>query len=621
MKKLANKFFWRFLTTLLFVLIVYVIYSWTVNEWTIDQITNFIIEATKVLIPSLILLLIAYKMFFEKIILNMQRKKSAEVIATKINKIVQKSGAVRSGKDSSTVGAATIVAEYFLRQEKKDLKKWTYDLYIYDFQKVNNWIDLHYKNFFVVSEMRLTKAFENMIKENNCFINEYWLSHGVVPKEHFRSWKYKKNKYVPDIAFNDGLVVGGKHFLDLLKDYTITYVYHYYIPNFIMSNQPILEKATINKKTGKIKTLFSKQLSQDFFKLKEDTPIPFPLRGFVIETETGMLYSNTDSAQEKEIKQNTGMREFYTACGHILRERLFLYGITQSATRVMKVLRELYPSYQHVFKMKFKATSDTRRLLLRIRIFLKKIKLAFLKLFRFLNQKSFSLFRYKLHKLIKPNKQIAREKKYTRKINKTTKKISKLSQRELQLWSKGYIQFYTGVYENISDVGRKVNFPVFSVIRESTSEATTYQTFGFKQVNKIKDSFGKYDTHFIYSVREAKEILQEMHFDQVPNWIDFKVRFDDIKFMNYPPFLDMFSVRINYNERIEKEKKIIENKRKQRLKNIELPNFKNLSLKELLDLCSDHDIEISSLDKSSKTFQTDIIKKLSDQFELYKKIL
>jgi hypothetical protein len=547
------------------------------------------------------------------------------VIAEDLNQINQVSGAVRSGKDSSTTGAAIITKDYIRKKELKELNKLRYELYIYDFKKIDTWLDKNGKRFLVASEYRINNVFKKTLRDNKCFIDEYWINKGIDHKIHLRTWKYRKGKEVPDVAYQDGLTPGGIHFLDMLKRYILLYMYYYYVPNFIMSNQPIMEDWTVVKKTGKIDRLFSKKLSQDYFKLKEETPIPFPMRGFVIETETAIFYSNVDTSNEKYVKDESGIREFYTTAGHILREQVFLYGITQSATRVMKALRELYPGYQHVFKMKFRATSDFSRSIIHLRIFFKKFKILRLRFLRFFNRGTLSKIRYRLQRsfpgiLNRKNRIVLAEKRYTSKIQLLRRKISKLYQKDLQKWSKGYIMYYKGVYENIADVGKKVSFPLFGVLQESKKNTTTYQTFGFKQVNKIKDSFGRYDTHFMKTVREAKEILIDMHFTDVANWNGFGVAPEDILDMNYSTFKSMIKVTLDFMEKEEKERKIRLNKIKQRYKNVLLPNFSKLEMDELLNLCSDFGINIDSFDLTSNTYKADIIKALADEYKSYQKI-
>jgi len=457
-----------------------------------------------------------------------------------------------------------------------------------------------------------------MIRNNKCFINDYWIKRGINPDKHYKTWKYSKQKnYIPDVAFNDGLTAGGVHYLELLKKYVLLYMYYHYVPNFIMSNQPVLEAWTVIKKTGKIKHTFSKKLSQDYFKLKEDTPIPFPMRGFIIETETAIFYSNTDKKLENYVKDESGIREFYTTAGHILREKVFLYGITQSATRTMKVLRELYPGYQHIFKMKFRATSDFTRSIIKFRSTLKKFKMIRTRFYRWIQIKLIKLTRVRPNN---PRRVIALqliEDRYLSKIQRLRRKISKLSQKDLQKWAKGYIIFYKGIYENIADVGKRVKFPTFGVIQESKTNTTTYQTFGFKQTNRIKDSFGRYDTHFMKSVREAKEILYDLHFTDVPSWEGFNVTFEDIDFMNYDTFKAMMSVVIRMLEKEGTETKKRLKAEQQRRKKMGLPNFIKLDDQELLNLMKDFGINESKVDKSSDTYRADIMKLLAQEYKSF----
>jgi len=619
--KIFQNLFGKIVTIAAAVVILYVIYQWTINDWTFKKILEYFYEFLPWFLTGLLVTYILYKSLIEIIVLEIQRKESAKVIAEDLNQINQVSGAVRAGKDSSTVGAALIVKAHIQKKERKELKKLRYDLHIYDFNKLHDWLNKHGKQFFVASDYRMKKVFEEMIRNNDAFIHDYWLKKGIKPRDHIRSWKFKHDKFVPDVAYYDGLTPGGKHYLDLLFKYTIMYMYYYFVPNFIMSNQPILESWTIVKKTGKITRLFSKKLSQDYFKLKEDTPMPFPKRGFIIETETAIFYSNVDDKNEKYIKETSGIREFYTTAGHLLQEQVFIYGITQSATRVMKALRELYPGYQHVFKMKLRATHDFTRWIVRVRVFFKKVKILRLTMYRALNKMSFARIRFKLsswiHTKRKKDKLILPENRYTHRIFKARHKISKLQQKELQLWAKGYIMFYKGVYENISDVGKKVSFPLFGVIQESKRDTTTYQTMGFKQVNRIKDCFGRYDTHFMKTVREAKEILYDMHYMDVPNWDGFQVKFDDIKEMNYSTFLSLVTVVIKHLEEKEKEHKKQLNIWRQNIKKIPLPNFTQLDISELKALSIDYGVNLDKLDLSSNTYKADVIKELAQEYKKF----
>lgn len=602
-----SKFFWRTITFSILLLILYIIWQYTLDVWTIEQALEFITDIVKYGLPALLLMLILYKTFIERIVLAINRKKSAHVIVDELAKINQVSGAVRSGKDSSTIGASIIARDYILKRERKELLKLEHDLYIYDFELLKKYLDRHGKRFFVASEFRINIVFTKMIKLNKCFIADYWQKKHD-PIKHYQNWKRNKTKkptkdgkrnrdrFIPDVGFQDGLTPGGLHFLDMLKRYTILYMYHNFIPNFIMSNQPILESFEVVKKTGKINTLFSKKFSQDYLKLKEDTPIPFPKRGFIIETETAIFYSNTDKAEGEFFKDESGMREFYTTAGHLLREEVFLYGITQSPTRTLKALRELYPGYQHIFKMKFRSVATFSRSILKFRSQLKKLRILLLRLIRWFYRRSKRLA------LI--------DKRITRKIYRIKYKISKLSQKDSTKWSKGYIVFYKGIYEDIRDVGKRVKFPKFGVILENKAEITTYNTFGFKQTNKISDCFGRYDTHFMYTVREAIEILQNVHFNDVDTWNGFKVDFDDVSGMKYKSFTSLLSMVIrelvNEENKIKKQKNI----EKQIRDSITPPIFTDLRNIELENLAADFGIKFKTLEYTFKFYREKLIEKL-----------
>lgn len=539
----------------------------------------------------------------------MNRRKSAKVISEDLAKINQVSGSVRSGKDSSTVAASSIVKEHTLRKERKELSKLEHDLYIYDFEEIKSWLDRYGKRFFVASEYRIEIQYKKMLRNNQCFIADYWKKK-VNYINHYRGYVYKSGKQVPDVAFRDGLTPGGVHFLKMLKRYVLLYMYHNYVPNFVMSNQPILEQFQVQKKSGRITSLFSKILSQDYFKLKEETPIPFPMRGFVIETETAILYSNTDKKGGEDFKDKTGMREFYTTAGHILRETVYVYGITQSHTRTLLALRELYPGYQHVFKMSFKATADFTRSIIRFRIFMKKFKILRTRFYRwywFLISK-----RAKFIQKIFKNRQTAY---FTKRIYKLKKKISRLSQKETYKWSRGYIVFYKGIYEHIKDVGRKVSFPLLGVIHESKKDSTSYQTYGFKQTVKITDCFGRYDTHFMYTVREAKEILYDMHYTDVTNWENFKVKFEHMQTMNYETFNQLMNVVINHlkGEEIQRKRKL-----KELRKNAPLPPLNKLTPNELGYLIIDFGLQ-EKVDKTSKTLKKDMTDLLIIEYKKFRK--
>lgn len=596
MKQIFSKIFWRILTFILMILILIAIWNYALGYWTFDDVLYYSIEIIKHLIPGILTLYILFKLFGERILYWFGRRKSAAINIDEIPGTVQVSGPKRKGKDASQTGAAIIMAEEFERRFRKELKTIKEKLYIYDFDKVDEYLEKYGTNFFVASDMRVKKVFKQMIYKNNCFILPYWIKKGMDPLEHYRTWNNFKDKRVPDIPFQDGLTPGGKHMLDMLLRYCKVYMRVNHISNYIMSNQPIIEKYKVEK-TGEVQLTFSKIFSQDFLKLKKETPMPFPMGGIGLETETAIFYPNTDKNQENFIKNESGIRETHTTSGHLTREEFCLRGITQSKTRTNLSLRELYEGYIHVFGLQFKATSDYARfnykilrLILKLNYFILTIRIR--------------------SNLIKFNKTRLRHRQY-----KIRKRISKLHQKDLEKWSKGYIIFKLGIYDNIEDCGKRVRYPLFYGIKDSSNASSPYRMLGFKQVVKIKDSFGRYDTWYMYSVREAKEQLINVHFNDVPTWESRGMKGHEMNYLGYGVMDQMLTVPLEIEKRFQEELKKRKNKFAQSLKTPVLPNLLPLSTNELLILCEDFGIDTEQFDMASTSYRADIIKTLSIEFK------
>ena len=577
--------FRKILYTVLFVVFVYGWWRYFRDGWTYSEALDFFYRAGRIILPIVGTIYISYKTFIERWLLLYYRSKSGEVLTERLSKIVQKSGAVRSGKDASTVGAALLVKKNIIEKELKELRRLRYVLWIYDFGRLDAWLNKNGEQFLVAGDQRHRAIFIRMMREHHCFIKQELIDSGKVdPRKHYFLWSKHAGQRVMDFNYRDGLTPGGVPFLDLLKSYVIMYVQHIFVPNFIMSNQPIMEDFGIEGKT--IKKLFSKKFSQEYIKLKDDKPIPLPLRGFIIETETAIFYSNTDKAVENENKNTNGIREFYTTAGHTLREQVFLYGITQSATRVSKAMRELYPGYQHVFKHRYRGTSGYTRVMLSIVIALTKFKIARLKAWRAVTTK------LQVKVLKRDRERIIRKGIYTRWMNHLTKRISKLEAFSRRLFNRGFIEFYIGVYENLEDVGKRVDFPKMGVLIESKADAHTYYAFGFKQTNLIKDTWGRYDTHYMKFIRDEKEKDHPMHFADVPSWESFNLAYDDADYMGYRVFKEIFQFVVDKIDRKHKDRVKRSNLLHQDRTKAEAPDFAQMFDDELFNLASDYGITV-----------------------------
>jgi|GEM_PF-2211378 len=573
---------------ILTIYLLYAFYMYSTGRWDVTILEVYLKERMKYGSIILTVAFVAYKTFFEKLLLKYYRRESARALDEDINHVNQKSGDIGAGKDTSTVAAAMILKERTLKKERKKIKDMQNFLYMFDFQKLHLYLDKHHKEFLVAGKERFRKAFIKSLRMNNHFLLDYWIKkkHIDLRKFYFQ-WKMKNGEVVPDIAFDDGLTPGGKNYIDLLEEYVQLYIYHYFVPNFIMSNQPILEATEIVSKK-QIRKLFSKKLSHNHFRIKEDHPMPFPLRGYVIETETQQFYNNSDSELEAEIKDSSGVTNFYASKRHLLGEDLFITGIAQNPQRPIKALRELYPSYQHVFKFKFRATGDFTRFLLEILIWIKRFKITRIRFYRWLKKTYTPL---KVEKLDRPTGNDGKAIYTNNRINKVRRKIAKHRSKQARILANGYIEFYIGVYQNIYDISKKVRFPKLGVLIESDSDKLTYNAFGFKQTVKVRDCFGLFDTHYMKFMREEKDKRHNVHFNDLPNWEDFGLVVDDAKFMNYKAMLGVLKEALDELEKLEKLKKKQERKFKQRNKTRELPEYHTLAIEEFLNLAIDYGID------------------------------
>jgi hypothetical protein len=598
MKKLIKRIFWSTVTTIMLILILYIIWKYALGSWTFEDILVFLGESLKVLIPLVLIIYMNFRIWLEPLLLSQGRKATAKVIADVIPKSAQVDGDKRTGKDSSQTGSSIILRLELIKRYLKELKVLREKLYLYDFKKLNKLLMEHGDMFFVSSKKHFNKKYIKLLKENNCFLDEYRIKHGIDPLQHLNEYRFRTNKRVPSNPFEDGITPGGHHMLHLLRRYILVFIRVKLIPNYIMSNQPIIEETKISK-TGRIQTLFSKIFKVDYISLKMKTPFPFTIGMIIIETETAMFYTNTDKGIEEFINNESGIREFHTILGHLLEEESYLRGITQDKNRPNKTLRELYEGYMHIFQLEFASTRNFFRLNYSIRRFRIKLKLI-------INNLKLRIFKRKFYQRL-----------LIKKKNRLKKRLSILHQKDLKLWAKGYIVYYIGVYKKIEDSGKKVKFPILWGLKESKSAATAYSMSGFKQINKITDCFGRYNTHMMYTVREAKEQIISMHFNDAPNWTSLDIEIKQMEEMNYPTIHEMNKVHSDYEAAADKSKKSNRFTSLQRQHKFSSPDLKELTSNELRLLCSDLNVDMSIPDKILNDYKLIIIEGLHKEYESF----
>lgn len=571
------EFAFRFIRILAIVItlsfVIYASLNLYFGVWTWEQLQQEAYDIFKYVIPGFLFSWWIYHSFIERVICFRNREKSKKVSAD--IKVAQKSGSGGSGKDSSTVGEAVLLTEYLIDKELNEMKEIEDVCYIYDFDKFKDVLTECGEIFLTADKRIINRNFTDLLRKNNAFIKPYYNRKQFDVTKHLRQWKYQNGKIVQDYNMKDGITPGGVPFLDLLYKYTMLYVQHSFVPNFILSNQSIIEKIDIDKK--RIKKLYSKKYSQDYLKLKKRGPIPLPLRGVILETETAIFLGNVDKANESELKAINGIREFFTVARHILQDNTYYRSITQKTTRVMLNIRELFPNYMHVFRQQHKCTSPLRRFFLKMLCFFDRlnkfrvtIRSIMMKLLRF-------------HVL-----------NGERSLERISRRISYYIAKQKQLYNNGYIITYQGVYEDISEVGRSVKFPKLGVKLENNKGTLLYNAYGYKQYNRMSDSWGRYDTWYMNFIREEKEKDNPMHFNAVPNWETEKLNESDVEHLNYGPLYSMTQFMRDIKDDLESLKSKMFHVKTQNRKETSIPSFINLTDYELIDVAIDYGLRVET---------------------------
>jgi hypothetical protein len=210
MKNLIRRIFWSTITTLILLLVLYVIWKYALGSWTFEDVLIFLGESLKIFIPLVLIIYMNFCIWLEPFLLFIGRKASARVIADSIPKSVQVDGDKRTGKDSSQTGSAIILRLELIKRYNKELKVLREKLYIYDFKKINKLLMEHGDMFFVSSRKHFNEVYVKLLKENNCFLDEFRVTHGLDPILHLKEYRFRTNKRVPTTPFEDGITQSKK---------------------------------------------------------------------------------------------------------------------------------------------------------------------------------------------------------------------------------------------------------------------------------------------------------------------------------------------------------------------------------------------------------------------------
>ncbi|QVK21753.1 hypothetical protein KHQ82_05380 [Mycoplasmatota bacterium] len=538
----------RILKQLLLIAVIYIVYNLIIGTITPEQLLRMSLVIAAVVAVIAIVISLLYKFIWEYVECEILRKKSAQVLVDtkKIPMVRQVSGDQGRGKDASTTASAILIRKMLIERDLERMEVIRDKLYIYDFDKVHDFLDSSYhgRKFIVNRETTLKQRFVSALRKKNSFLlGEYRESHSEEADAHILNYLKRKEGLK---IYRDGITPGGVAFLDLLLEYFIYYVRYVHVTNYILSNQPIIEVLEMDKNNKVKELLMSKKFKQSIIRIKEDNSFPVTHSMIVVETETAILNGNVDKAQEQYVKAISGIREFFTLIRHLLGEDCFYYTITQDPFRPIKAVRELQQCYMEVFGSTERCTSPVIRKTLGIYIkilkLMNKINLLVMKLDR---DKVEDKFRGIKRQLIKTRNKLGAvlEKLKVFKIIKKAifrnkKRISRSKEIQDKLDNNGYIEFQIGVYKSIKDVGKKVKFPKMfeGVILENESEAHEKRAFGFRLTCRKKDTWCRYDTKFLSIFRRYKTYKHSETFYNLINWESLSLNEKDIEYMDYGAF-------------------------------------------------------------------------------------
>lgn len=523
------------------------------------QSIHFLIWSLLVLVNVIYLLIYVFlklyhKFFGQLIIYQYELLLTNEYINKKLPHIIKIYGKTGVGKDSLSIGLASVLRENMRNNIIVELAKLKRILYIFNFSIIDSFIMNNYQLFTSFSYTINSNRLLNILNKYYGFIKEKYrleISYQKLVEYYFFQQKYP-NIFITKYSFYDGIKYYS--FYDLLLTYILKYIRVYIEQNFIISNQPIIEDVK-NNITAKIFSMNYLQIKE--YELKKGNKkyinkclFPWKDNMIVLETECGSWYFNRDK-ENSRILYETGVRDFKAYNRHFI-DNLYWFMVDQDAVRVDKLLRELDHSYVQVlnkevidggikrqvfygFLLKIierklnKLESKQLKNLDKIKKYKKRLKI-----YTYLNKEN--KIKYYEHKIKKHNLNIKKH-DYSSYYNKA-KKYSELIARAK---NDGFIQ----ILINISDSPTPVNLKQITIQQLLKQDNVIYhESYQISLTFKIKDIHGKYDTHYMKTVSEEVASKSELDFIDVPRWnSSLKLTKKDALAMGYPASFNMFNIK------------------------------------------------------------------------------
>ena len=415
-----------------------------------------------------------------------------DYIREKLPKSVKYDGFRGVGKDTTVNALRKAIRDNMIECIEEETELIQIVCYPYDFERLGEYLTLHYEDFPSSSKSKFFDSFIQMMKENNCFIKKTYAKDFDIEKEISELYEMKKNPLSIDNdsithKFDDGIT--RKHYLSMIIKYAMYFIRLNYYDNFIFSNQPLMET---DDKSAK---LFSTRFTNI---RKENSEWPWPVDGniMILETEVDGLYPNVGKT---ESAMTTGLRDFKAFYRHFMGEQSVWFQIGQNAGRTEKSLRELDFAFIRVIDQA-KVFGGEKRIFL-IRLWMKWV--------------NFWIKRSLTNK--------AREKQIRRK--------SKAYERIIRLKNTGYIYVDLRVSRSDSATTAKE----MSIKEVLKYDKPIFENYMIKLCFQIKDTYFGINSHYIESIGEMKARKSKIEFKNTMSWDpDLVLKKKHIVYMEYP---------------------------------------------------------------------------------------
>lgn len=470
------------------------------------------------------ILVLLFKLFHElfgKWIIHANRERlSIRFVKEKLPRIFKTDGYTGAGKDS-TINAIKKHFRDDIIEKLEDTVSYIQDIcYPYDFDALNEHLDLNHEDFYTNSKSKFFSVFIDMMKNNNCFLKKWYIKDLVI-EDHIKDmYKIQKNPYDLEnnkIKYQYNDLIRPKHFLNLLIKYCMQYIRINYLNNYILTNQPTMETR------DNPAMLFSTKFTNIH---QENSEWPWPIGGgvIIVETEADGLYPNTGMKKNnKPIK--TGLRNTKAFNRHLFGEHSVWITIGQRSSRTEKTLRELDHSFLKIIEQTKVYGGEKRIFFLR----------------KYLSWAEFWV-----------NKSIRKKSK-----EKQIRRKSKLLQKITRLENTGYI--YADVKISMTDTPTLAD--EISLSKIFRYDKPIRESYTIKFCFKLIDFYFGYNTHYIESIAEDMAKKSNIQLHQVMKWDpDLILKKKHVIYMDYPVLdsmmrIDRYKIEQKLKNQIKKNKK------------------------------------------------------------------